>query len=203
MSELRVALTFDAEHPSREGNAPGTEEAILDALAAADIRATFFVQGRWATAHPSLARRIRADGHLVGSHSHWHAPLTLLSEAGVRVDVAKAERRIIDVMGVDPKPWFRCPFGDGADQPRVIAVLASVGYRNVHWNVDTEDWCEERSPADVHEAAVEGVRAAAGNAVVLLHTWSAQTAHELPAIIDELRADGATFGPIKEVFVGP
>ena len=202
MTDLRVALTFDAEHPSRERNAQGADRAILDALAAADIRATFFVQGRWATAHPYLARRIRADGHLVGSHSHWHAPLTLLTQEGMRADVAQAERRILETMGVDPRPWFRCPFGDGADRPEVLEILEAMGYRNVHWNVDTEDWCERRSPADVHGAAVEGARTAGACAVLLFHTWSAQTAEELPRIIEELRADGARFDTAGEVSVG-
>ena len=64
MNELQVALTFDAEHPSRSGTDPGTADAILDALAEAQVRGTFFIQGRWASAFPRLARRIAAaDPH--------------------------------------------------------------------------------------------------------------------------------------------
>ena len=128
MSELRVALTFDAEHPSRSGADPDAPSRILDALGEAGVRAAFFVQGRWASAHPALARRIADDGHLVGNHSNYHAPMTLLSSVGFRTDVREAERRIVRVAGVDPRPWFRCPFGDGADRPEVRAALAELGY---------------------------------------------------------------------------
>ena len=89
MSELRVALTFDAEHPSRAANDPDAPEAILDALGAADVRGTFFVQGRWASAYPDVARRMASDGHLIGNHSHYHARLSLLSPAGVRAGPAR------------------------------------------------------------------------------------------------------------------
>jgi len=51
---FRVALTFDAEHPDRPAR-PGNDERLLDALAAAGVRATFFVQGRWAEAYPAVA----------------------------------------------------------------------------------------------------------------------------------------------------
>ena len=70
MSEFRVALTFDAEHPDRSWCPPGNAERILDALRDEDVPATVFVQGRWAQAYPSTARRIADEGHLVGHHSN-------------------------------------------------------------------------------------------------------------------------------------
>ena len=60
-SPVRVALTFDAEHADRP-NASGTDE-LLDALAATDTRATFFLQGRWVEAVPSAVRQV-VDGGL-------------------------------------------------------------------------------------------------------------------------------------------
>ena len=91
MSDRQVALTFDAEHPSRAGNHPGTEEAILETLAGAEVRATFFLQGRWTSAYPGMAGRMAGDGHLIGNHSHFHAPMPLLSPAGIRIDLDEAE----------------------------------------------------------------------------------------------------------------
>jgi peptidoglycan-N-acetylglucosamine deacetylase len=203
MSGLRIALTFDAEHPSRSGNAPGTDEAILDALAEAKVRATFFVQGRWASAYPGIVQRIAAEGHLVGNHSHYHAPMPLLSDDGIRIDLAESERRIGEVAGVDPKPWFRCPFGDGSDQPSIQAALSTLGYRNVDWNVDSEDWCEDRSPTDVRSSVVDGAAAGGEPAVVLFHTWAGATAGALPTIISELRARGGSFITVAEAIDEP
>jgi peptidoglycan/xylan/chitin deacetylase (PgdA/CDA1 family) len=146
-----------------------------------------------------LARRIAAEGHLVGNHSHYHAPLPLLSLEGIGVDVAESERRIEDITGVDPKPWFRCPFGDGADQPSVVSALSALGYRHVDWNVDGEDWCEGGSPATVRSAVADGTAGAGASAVVLFHTWSAATAGALPDILADLLARGASFVTAAEV----
>jgi peptidoglycan/xylan/chitin deacetylase (PgdA/CDA1 family) len=189
----RVALTFDAEHPSRSGTRPGAAEDILDALDRAGAPGTFFIQGRWASAYPALARRMAAGGHLIGNHSHYHARLTLLTSAGLRRDVEQAEGRISEVTGSDPRPWFRCPFGDGEDRPEVLDALRALGYRNVGWNVDSEDWCESSSPESVRSAVAQGAGAARREpSVVLFHTWSAATADSLTAIIEGLRAGGAS-----------
>src|SRR4029078_5713398 len=115
-----VALTFDAEHPDRPASA-GTAEAIVTRLAERGGRATFFVQGRWAETYPGTVRRIAADGHLIGSHSHYHARMPLLPDAGIAEDLADAAAAITAASGVDPVPWFRCPFGTGAADPRVLA----------------------------------------------------------------------------------
>ena len=178
---MRVALTFDAEHPSRARCRPGAQEAVVDLLARRGVRATFFLQGRWATAYPALARRIADDGHLVGSHSHWHARLPLLTDEGLRRDIAAAETAIGATAGVNPRPWFRAPYGDVDD--RVTGVLDGLGYRHVGWDLMAPDWEEDRSAADIEEAVVGGV--ADGN-VVVLHTWPSQTAEALPRILERL-----------------
>jgi peptidoglycan/xylan/chitin deacetylase (PgdA/CDA1 family) len=201
MSDLRVALTFDAEHPSRAGNSPGTDAAILDALSDAGVAATFFLQGRWTSAHPDVARRIVGDGHLVGSHSHYHAPMTLLSTEGIAIDVREAQSRIMDVTGRDPRPWFRCPFGDGSDTPGVLSALDAAGYHDVGWNVDSNDWCAP-TPDDVRAAVVGPALAAASPAVALFHTWPSATAAALPSIIEQLRAEGASFVTAADVVEG-
>ena len=193
MSEFDVALTFDAEHPSRPGNDPQAAGTILSSLADAGIRSTFFLQGRWVSAYPPVARRIAVDGHLVGNHSHYHARLSLLSSEGIRQDVGASERRIMDVAGADPRPWFRCPFGDGAELPAIRDSLGALGYRNVAWDVDPEDWREERSAAEIRSTVVQGARSVGSGAVVLFHTWSAATAAALPGVIADLRTLGASF----------
>jgi peptidoglycan/xylan/chitin deacetylase (PgdA/CDA1 family) len=195
----RVALTFDAEHPDRPHCPPGTEERILDALASANVRATFFFQGRWALSHPDIARRIVADGHLVGNHSMYHARMTLLSDDGLRTDIHEATLALGEILGVDPRPWFRTPFGDGAEDARVIAAVEAEGYRNVHWGVEPGDWQPGRSAADVVRLTREGVRGWGDGAIVLLHTWPASTADALPTLLTGLREDGAAFATLDEV----
>jgi peptidoglycan/xylan/chitin deacetylase (PgdA/CDA1 family) len=72
-----VALTFDAEHPDRSGCPAGNADSIFDVLVAEGVRTSVFIQGRWAQAYPDTAKRIAADGHLIGNHSHHHAEMPL------------------------------------------------------------------------------------------------------------------------------
>ena len=195
----RVALTFDAEHADRPSE-PLVTERLLEALDAAGVRATFFVQGRWAEAYPATARAIATAGHLVGNHSHYHARMPLLTDAGLAEDIAEAGRIILDSTGVDPRPWFRCPFGAGSDDPRVLRAVAAGGYRHAGWHVAAEDWEPERRDGSLIERdVVDGVLAHGDGAVVLLHTWPRGTLAAIPAIIDRLRVAGAAFVGIDEL----
>ena len=195
---FRVALTFDAEHPDRPAD-DGNAARLLDALAAADVRGTFFVQGRWAEAYPATARRIAADGHLVGSHSFYHARMPLLSAAGLATDLGDAEKAILEHVGVDPRPWFRCPFGAGGDDPKLIARIEALGYQEVGWDVSAEDWEPTNSTDDVAARVIDGVTAYGDGAVVLQHTWPNQTLGAIPEIVATLRERGATFVAVDEL----
>src|SRR5689334_11503346 len=69
----QVALTFD-DGPTAEGTAE-----LLELLGARGIKATFFLVGKNALAHPRLVRQLVEEGHLVGNHSFshvdaWRAP---------------------------------------------------------------------------------------------------------------------------------
>lgn len=200
---MRVALTFDAEHPDRPAHAPGNAERILDLLGEVGVRATFFVQSRWAEANPSIARRIADDGHLVGNHSTFHARMTLFSDDGLRTDILEAGATIAQITGVDPLPWFRCPFGDGRDDPRVLRVLGELGYRNVHWHVEALDWEPEHSAEEVALETVKGSVAHGDGAVVLLHTWPDSTARGLDGAIGDLTRSGASFVTVDELAALP
>lgn len=195
---FRVALTFDAEHPDRP-SAPGVQERLLDLLARDGVRSTFFVQGRWAEAYPATARRIPDEGHLVGSHSHYHARMPLLNARGLRADLAAAEAAVLDATGVDPRPWFRCPFGAGVTDERVQRIVREAGYRHVGWHVAGIDWPVERTGRAVEDDIVTGVLAHGDGSVVLLHTWPDRTESALPGLVRRLREAGAAFVRVDEL----
>lgn len=187
---FRVALTFDAEHPDRPSR-PGVQERLLEALDALAVPATFFVQGRWAEAFPGTARRISEAGHLVGNHSHYHARMPHLSDDGLRFDLETAHEIVGSATGIDPRPWFRCPFGAGADDPRVLRAVEAAGYRHVGWTVEAFDWEPDRPVEDLERRIVEGVLARPVDAIALLHTWPFRTELALPGIVARLRDAGA------------
>lgn len=198
---FRVALTIDVEHADRPTE-PGVTARILDVLGTAGVRATTFIQGRWAQAEPGLARRIADEGHLVANHSHHHARMTILTPTGITRDVLAAERAILAATGRSPAPWFRCPFGAGANTRRVVDRLAAAGYVDVGWDVDGRDWAGG-SPTRLEGRLVRGTIEHGDGAVVLLHGWPSATPVALGRTIARLRDAGATFVTIDALAVVP
>lgn len=197
--EFRVALTVDAEHPSRAWHDSSAAGDLLDALAAEGVLATFFVQGRWARSEPRVVQRIVDAGHLVANHSHHHARLTMLSTRGITADAELAAAALAEVAGVDGRPWFRCPFGDGGDNARVQSALATAGYRHVGWDVDSLDWAAPTDPGSLADRVVAAVEAVGDGCIVLLHSWPAVTPVALPTIVQRLRGRGARFVPAADL----
>jgi peptidoglycan/xylan/chitin deacetylase (PgdA/CDA1 family) len=84
----------------------------------------------------------------------------------------------------------------------VLATLEQLGYREVGWDVELEDWEPWRTAEDVASDAVRGALAHGDGAVVLLHTWPQTTAEALPQIIEGLREAGAdlvTIDPLERL----
>jgi peptidoglycan/xylan/chitin deacetylase (PgdA/CDA1 family) len=195
---FRVALTFDAEHPDRPTRA-GVTEQLLDTLAAAGARTTWFLQGRWVEAYAPLARRVAADGHLVGNHSFYHARMPLFSPDGFATDVTAADEVIRVATGADARPWFRCPFGTGATEPFVVDALAALGYRSIGWHVDSLDWWPKRTPEALEADVVARSIALGDGTIVLMHGWTTNAAAALPGVLRGLAAAGATLVGLDEL----
>jgi peptidoglycan/xylan/chitin deacetylase (PgdA/CDA1 family) len=193
-----VALTFDAEHPDRPAEA-GATERLADELARLDVHATFFVQGRWAEAYPGVARELASAGHLIGNHSHYHARVPLLTAMGLRADVRAAEGAIGKAMGIDPRPWFRLPFGAGAHSQRVLDRLSTLGYRHVGWTIAPDDWEPDRTASIIETHVVDAALGADGPSIVLLHGWPNGTWSAMAGIVGRLRDAGAALVRIDEL----
>lgn len=122
-----LALTFD------DGPSPDTTPLVLAQLAAADVRATFFLVGKKALAHPALVRDIVQAGHEVGLHGFEHDRLfSLRRPAHVLSDVRRTQRVLQDA-GAPCPTLFRPPIGfvshftvDGARQAGVTLVGCSA-----------------------------------------------------------------------------
>ena len=114
-----------------------------------------------------------------------------MSDDGIRHTLTRADEVIGSRTGVPTtRPWFRCPYGDGEHDERVLAVISDLGYRNVGWDVDPCDWRPDRTTDEIVAAVVAGCREGAGDVRVLLHSWPDATLGALPLIIEDLRAAG-------------
>ena len=143
----RAALTFD------DGPDPEFTPAILDALAAAGVKATFMVMGHNAVRHPHLLRRVVADGHELGNHTWSHLDLSELAPEEVLDEVRRGSEAIEDVVGIRPK-LFRPPKGIVSEAALQSAAIA--GQDIVIWSVTRGGLGLDRaaSIADAVDAAV-------------------------------------------------
>lgn len=126
-----IALTFD------DGPNPAATPYLLDVLAQHNVRATFFLIGRFVREAPRLAREIAAAGHLIGNHTMTHPWLPLISAARVRQELAGCNAAIEDTLGM-PVWLFRPPHG--ARTPNVLLAACELGLTSVNWNIITGDW---------------------------------------------------------------
>lgn len=185
-----VALTFDAG-----GNAAGVA-SILSTLRSTGTPATFFLTGDWSQAFSSQAADI-ARSYPLGNHTQSHPDLTTLSDTSVRTQIVSADTAIRAAAGVDPRPWFRYPFG--ARDARTHSIVQCLGYGSVRWTVDTLGWqgtSGGQSVATVTNRVLANLRP---GEIVLLHVGSHPSdgstldATALPSIIREVEARGYRF----------
>jgi peptidoglycan/xylan/chitin deacetylase (PgdA/CDA1 family) len=128
-----LALTFD------DGPNPAWTPQLLDVLASNDVRATFFLVGRYAQAEPELVRRIANAGHLIGNHSWSHPNLALTITSRIREELTCTSETLQEITG-KPVLFFRPPFG--GRRPTVLRIARSLGMTPVTWNAITTDWSE-------------------------------------------------------------
>ena len=180
-----LVLTFD------DGPWPGTTPKVLNALKSECVRATFFLLGRNAAAHPQVARRALADGHSVGHHSYSHPLLDRMSvakaEAEIDRGIAADELALYGERRTTPTtPFFRFP-GFASNR----AILDRMGDRGVvvfGADVWASDWVRMTPEQELHLilARIERI----GRGIVLFHDTKAETAQMLPAFLHELKRRG-------------
>jgi peptidoglycan-N-acetylglucosamine deacetylase len=195
---MRVAITIDTEMPDHPWHVWNGPVPILDTLRDYNSRATFFVQGRWAAAFPDIAARIAREGHLVGSHSSSHAPMSRLSPAGIEAELQTSTREIVRACGVDPRPWFRLPFFDGANEPWIRARVRGAGYQHVPVNVHTSDWEQNATTEGLVGEILDGVQQH-DPAVVIMHSWPNVTNDSFAVLLQALNETGANVIRLDEL----
>jgi peptidoglycan/xylan/chitin deacetylase (PgdA/CDA1 family) len=176
-----IALTFD------DGPDPVSTPKVLAALAKAGAKATFFVIGKKAEAHPDVVADILAGGHAVGLHSYAHDRLfSLRSPKRVRADLERGIRVLESLTGERPA-FFRPPIGHTS--PAIARVADELDLVVVGWSVRGLDGVA----ADAAAVTARVRRGLKDGAIVALHDASERGDREpagVRAIDDVLDAIG-------------
>ena len=186
-----VALTFD------DGPHPEHTPAMLDVLARAGARATFFVVGREVEKYPELARRIVAEGHGIGGHSYDHTVITSLRPAALVDDLAHCRRVIREATGLDTG-LFRPPKGEVS--LRSIRTVCRAGYTLVHWTRTYSDY--RRDGVDALTRRIDAAPPVPGD-VLLFHDHNAHTVQAVAAKLPQWQSSGLEFRPLQHPVASP
>ncbi|WP_314173633.1 bifunctional polysaccharide deacetylase/glycosyltransferase family 2 protein [Streptomyces winkii] len=108
MPARTAALTFNG------GPDPAWTPRILDLLRDHHAKATFFVYGSQATRHPELVRRIRAEGHEIGSYTYTGGDLGIASPIRSQLELSLTQTALAGTAGVNTS-LLRLPHTKAAD----------------------------------------------------------------------------------------
>lgn len=184
----RVSLTFDVAWGD------GQVMDVLRVLDRLQAKATFFVSGPWAIAHPDLARRLHAAGQELGVLGWRQERLSRLPDSLLSVEATRARDAVGTASG-GRALWFRPPYGDY--DTHVLAAVRRLGMRPVTWTADGRD----EGSAAPGAIADRVVRAARPGAIIRLHADEGAPATDdaLEAIIERLRGAGYVLVTLHEL----
>lgn len=169
----RIALTFD--------DGPGARTAeYLAALGRCRTRATFFVIGKAAAAHPQAVRAIAAAGHELAAHGYSERAFPSLDGDELSYELAHTAALLPAPAG-GRRPLVRPP--RGVLDLSSVARCAALGYTTVLWSLDSDD-CRTAAPEGVAEA-VQPDRVRPGD-IVRLHDSQPWTVAALPLVIAQI-----------------
>ena len=184
----KVALTFD----------DGPDDnviPILDMLAKAGGKATFFFKGSNVDKQPEVAQKVIAAGSEIGNHSYTHpwfnAPSFTADMA--REEVEKTQQVIKEKTGFTPV-LFRAPYIRYTDA--LWAVLDELQLTAVNSNVVGNDWEKTATSLTITERVTKQV---SPGGIVLLHSWPPCTVQALPDIITFLKDNGYEMVTVSEL----
>ncbi len=180
-----IALTFD------DGPGPYTDK-LLRMLAVHHAHVTFFLIGGNIKGREATVRRELAAGDAIGDHTWSHPQLTTMSERSIKSQLTRTLSEIHRATGVTTG-LMRPPYG--ATNHHVARVTRGLGFAQILWSVDTNDWRDRNSKIVAHRAVSWAHR----NDIILMHDIHPTTVNAVPKILDGLAKRGFTFVTVPQL----
>lgn len=187
-SEQQVALTFDIDSVGKD------LDLVLDILNKNNVKATFFITGKWIVNNKDGLIRIVNEGHDIGNHSYNHKHMDLLSAKECRDEILKVHKLVKDLVDVEMH-LFRPPYGDFNNT--VIHTAKELGYETIRWNIDSLDW-KDYGVNDIIMQTVEN-EALNNGSIIVFRLGTKYTPYALEELILKLQEKGYSLLALSEL----
>jgi peptidoglycan/xylan/chitin deacetylase (PgdA/CDA1 family) len=175
-----IVLTFD------DGPWPKNTPAVLDALAAHCLKATFFPIGKHAMWHPEILKQVAAAGHTIGSHTWSHADLSKKPAAEAKDEIEKGLSAVHLALAGSPAPFFRFPAL--RHPPEMVTYLGQRNIAIFSTDIDSFDF-KLHKPEQVIASVLAKLKKH-GKGIILMHDFQRATAEALPELLKQLKDNG-------------
>lgn len=141
-SKEKVAyLTFD------DGPTKSATPKILDILKEEDVKASFFVIGKYVKNHPDIVKRAYNEGHYIANHGYNHNNSVLYkNNESFLNEIRNTDIEISKAIGIDnySSHIFRFPNGYSSaiyknQKKEAVKLLHSIDYAYIDWNCLNKD----------------------------------------------------------------
>lgn len=187
-----IYLTFDCGYEN------GNTEAILDALAKHNAKATFFVVGHFLETAPELVKRMVSEGHTVANHTYHHPDMSAVSEEEFSSELESLATAFYELTGEKITPLFRPPQGKYTMES--LDRAKKEGYLTVFWSLAYMDWDVKAQPTK-EEAFEKLLPRIHDGAIVLLHNTSNTNGEILDELLTNWQQMGYSFGVLEDALI--
>lgn len=162
--------------------------SILHILKEHKIKATFFIEGKWAKENADYVKMINEQGHVIGNHAYNHPEMARLSAKEIKEQINRTNEIIEAIIGETPE-WFAPPSGSFNNQ--VVKTADNMNMETILWSVDTIDW-KNPSASVMMNRVISNIHP---GATLLMHPTSSID-QGLDSLITTIKKEGYKIGTI-------
>lgn len=195
--EEKIAyLTFD------DGPTLRATPKVLEILKEEDVKATFFVIGKYVEKHPELVKQAYEEGHYIANHGYDHSNKKLYASSESFInEVKNTDIAIGKALDIEHycSHIFRFPNGfmspnNKSKKKEAVKLLTSMNYTYVDWNCLNNDSVKKYSKTQLLNNLKKSAKNK-GTLIVLMHDTS--DVNDTPSVLKEsiqyLKSQGYEF----------